>query len=103
MTHYFEFLNQVDVRNDDVRRTAHVGIDDAVKEVEFRSVFLSVKRRISEAGPRDAYVSFDTTDTSVLRSRNRSDPGSQCQQLSEVSTVQGQILDDLLRDNSSQV
>jgi hypothetical protein len=63
----FELLDQVYVRNDDVRRSSDIGVNDAVVEIELRTVFLTVERRIRKAGTGQSHVSFHATDVSILR------------------------------------
>ena len=43
LTNDFEFLNHVDVRDHDVCRSADIGVDDTVEEVELGAVLLAVK------------------------------------------------------------
>src|SRR6266498_833063 len=65
-----KLLNQIDVRNHYVSRPTNVGVDDAIKEIKLRTVFLSMKRRIGKTRTGNSNVSFDPADVSVLRSRD---------------------------------
>src|SRR5262249_17059907 len=103
MAHNFEFLDQVDVWNDDVRRSADVGVDDAVEEVKLGAILLTVKGWISKTRTRNANVAFDTADASVLRRRDGCDPGRQGEELCKVSAVQWQILDHFLGNYCSEI
>src|SRR5262249_48055044 len=87
-----EFLNRIDVRNHNVGRTTNIGVDDSVKEIELRTVLLTMERGIRETGSRYTHVSFNSSDASVLRGRHRSDARCKGQQLSEVPAIQRQIL-----------
>src|SRR5687767_11614686 len=50
VAHYFKLLNQINIGYNDVRRSTNVGVDDAVEEIEFRAIWLSMKRRIGKTG-----------------------------------------------------
>src|SRR5262249_6304381 len=64
-----EFLNEIDVRQHDIRRTTNVGIDDSVKEIKFRAILLPMERSIREPGARQADIALAASDTSILRRR----------------------------------
>ena len=48
LAHDLEFLDQIDVRDHDVGRSTNVGVDDPVKEIELRTIFLAMERRIDK-------------------------------------------------------
>ena len=75
----FELLDQIDVRDDNICRPAHVCVDYAVKKVELRAVLLSMERSIRETRPGDSNISFATSNALVLGRRNGSDTRSQGQ------------------------
>ena len=64
---HLEFLDQIDVWDHDIGRPTNVGIDDAVKEIELRTIFLAMERRIDKTRSRNAHIAFNSSDTLVLR------------------------------------
>src|SRR5438132_535991 len=69
---HLEFLDQIDVRDHDVGRPTDVGVNDSVKEIELRTIFLPMERRIDKTRTRNAHVALDSSDAFVLRGRDRS-------------------------------
>src|SRR6266568_5376859 len=71
---HLEFLDQIDVRNHNVGRSTNVRVNDPVKEIKLRTIFLAMERRIDKTRTRNTHVAFDSSDTLVLRGRDRSYP-----------------------------
>src|SRR5579883_1856900 len=73
--HSLEFLDQVDIWQHSICWPTDVGVDNSVKEVDLRTVVLSLETGVRKTGIRDTVIAFATANAVVLRSRNRSCSG----------------------------
>ena len=102
LAHNLKFLNQVQVGNDDIRWATNVGIDDSVVEVQLGAILLPVYRRVSKAGIGNPHISFHSANALILRRGNRRNTGSESQELCEVSAIQRNIANSLLRNDRAE-